>query len=69
MSKREHGRKWDGKSRIPDDTYRKNWNDIFGKKQYNDFDSFDPHWSKSHKEEEKLDPETQEYLDSLKKKI
>ena len=69
MSKRERGRKWDGKSRIPDDTYRKNWNDIFGKKkQYNDFDSFDPHWSKSYKEEE-LDPETQEYVDSLKDKI
>jgi len=69
MSKRERGRKWDGKSRIPDDTYRKNWNDIFGKKkQYNDFDSFDPHWSKSYKEEE-LDPETQEYVDSLKEKI
>ena len=69
MSKRERGRKWDGKSRIPDDTYRKNWNDIFGKKkQYNDFDSFDPHWSKSYKEEE-LDPETQEYLESLKDKI
>ena len=68
MSK-ERGRKWDGKSRIPDDTYRKNWNDIFGKKkQYNDFDSFDPHWSKSYKEEE-LDPETQEYLESLKDKI
>lgn len=63
----ERGRKWDGKSRIPDDTYRKNWNDIFGKKQYNDFDSFDPHWSKSYKEE--LDPETQEYVDSLKDKI
>ena len=52
MSKRERGRKWDGKSRIPDDTYRKNWNDIFGKK-----------------EEEELDPETQEYVDSLKDKI
>ncbi len=52
MSKKEHGRKWDGVSRIPDDTYRKNWNDIFGKK-----------------EEEELDPETQEYVDSLKEKI
>lgn len=29
---RERGRKWDGVSRIPDDTYRKNWEDIFGKK-------------------------------------
>ena len=52
MADREHGRKWDGKSRIPDDTYRKNWNDIFGKKK-----------------EEELDPETQEYVDSLKEKI
>ena len=73
MADREHGRKWDGKSRIPDDTYRKNWNDIFGKKkQYNDFDSFDSNWSTSFKEvkkEEELDPETQEYVDSLKEKI
>ena len=30
---REKGRKWDGKSRIPDDTYRNNWNDIFGSKK------------------------------------
>jgi len=29
---REKGRKWDGVSRIPDDTYRKNWEAIFGKK-------------------------------------
>ena len=38
-------------------------------KQYNDFDSFDPDWSKSYKEEEELDSETQEYVDSLKEKI
>ena len=74
MADREKGRKWDGRSRIPDDTYRKNWEDIFNcteekkKKHYNDFDSFDPHWSKSYKEEE-LDPETQEYVDSLKEKL
>jgi len=28
---REKGRKWDGVSRVPDDTYRKNWEEIFGK--------------------------------------
>tara|TARA_R110000744_G_scaffold162160_1_gene278762 strand:+ start:189 stop:485 length:297 start_codon:yes stop_codon:yes gene_type:complete len=39
-----------------------------GEKQYDDFDSFDPDWSKSYKEEE-LDPETQKYVDSLKDKI
>jgi len=33
MSTRQKGKKWDGVSRVPDDTYRKNWEDIFGKKQ------------------------------------
>jgi hypothetical protein len=35
MSKkeRESGRKWDGVSRISNDTYKKNWNDIFGEKE------------------------------------
>ena len=29
----EQGRKWDGKSRIPTDTYKKNFDEIFGKKE------------------------------------
>ena len=29
---KEKGRQWDGKSRPSDDTYRKRWNEIFGKK-------------------------------------
>ena len=33
MSKRESGRKWDGKSRISNDNYRKRWNEIFNKKK------------------------------------
>ena len=33
MSKRESGRKWDGKSRISNDNYRKRWNEIFNKPQ------------------------------------
>ena len=28
---KENGRKWDGKSRISNDTYRKRWNEIFNK--------------------------------------
>ena len=28
----EKGRKWDGKSRVSNDTYRERWNDIFEKK-------------------------------------
>ncbi len=30
---KESGRKWDGKSRISNDNYRKRWNEIFGRKE------------------------------------
>ena len=33
MSQNEKGRKWDGKSRISNDVYRKNFNEIFGVKE------------------------------------
>jgi|TARA_Y100000015_G_C2361426_1_gene75422 hypothetical protein len=33
MSQKEKGRKWDGKSRISNDLYRKNFNKIFGVKE------------------------------------
>ena len=32
MSKKEKGRKWDGRSRVSNDLYRKNFEIIFGKK-------------------------------------
>ena len=32
MKKREKGRKWDGRSRISNEQYKRNWNDIFGEK-------------------------------------
>ena len=32
MSKKEKGRKWDGKSRVSNDLYRKRWDEIFKKK-------------------------------------
>ena len=32
MKKREKGRKWDGRSRISTNQYKKNWDDIFGEK-------------------------------------
>ena len=32
MSK-EKGRKWDGKSRVSNDNYRKRWNEIFKKQE------------------------------------
>jgi hypothetical protein len=30
---KEKGRQWDGKSRPSDDTYRKRWTEIFGKRE------------------------------------
>jgi len=33
MDKKEKGRKWDGKSRISNKVYRKNFDEIFGKKE------------------------------------
>ena len=32
MRKREKGKKWDGRSRISTDQYKRNWDDIFGNK-------------------------------------
>ena len=70
MSKREYGRKWDGVSRIPDDTYRKNWNNIFGQKEKTESEKLQENLEPiANNKEEELDPETQEYVDSLKEKI
>ena len=30
---KEKGRQWDGKSRVSNETYRQNWNDIFKKEK------------------------------------
>ena len=35
-SEKSKGRKWDGKSRVSNDTYRKNYNKIFRKKSQPD---------------------------------
>ena len=32
MSKKPKGKKWDGKSRVSNDLYRKNWDEIFKKR-------------------------------------
>ena len=70
MADKEHGRKWDGVSRIPDDTYRQNWNNIFGKKEKTESEKLQENLEPiANNKEEELDPETQEYLESLKDKI
>ena len=34
MSKKAKGKKWDGKSRVSTDLYRKRWDEIFKKKSH-----------------------------------
>ena len=70
MADREHGRKWDGVSRVPDDTYRQNWNNIFGQKEKTESEKLQDNLEPiTNNKEEELDPETQEYVNSLKEKL
>jgi len=39
-NKKESGRKWDGRSRIPTDHYRKRWDEIFKKRVMDGKDPF-----------------------------
>jgi len=66
MSKKEKGRKWDGKSRVSTDLYRQRWKDIFGK----DADLFDKVTDdNAEKFVHNQDKENEEYLKELKKKL
>jgi hypothetical protein len=38
--KKDKGRKWDGKSRVSNDLYRKNWDEIFKKRVMEGEDPF-----------------------------
>ena len=40
MTEKTKGRKWDGKSRVSNDLYRKNWDEIFKKKVMEGEDPF-----------------------------
>ena len=40
MSTNSKGRKWDGKSRVSNDKYRKNWDEIFKKRVMEGEDPF-----------------------------
>jgi hypothetical protein len=48
MSKKDKGRKWDGKSRVSTDLYRKRWNEIFKKNDPDQADQPDPNWIKGY---------------------
>ena len=44
MSKKEKGKKWDGKSRVSNDLYLKNFEIIFGKKINKDKEELDGYY-------------------------
>ena len=58
-NKKDAGRKWDGKSRVSNDLYRKRYNEIFKKVTDDNAEKF------VHNQ----DKENEEYLKKLKKKL
>ena len=58
-NKKDAGRKWDGKSRVSNDLYRKRYNEIFKKVTDDNAENF------VHNQ----DKENEEYLKELKKKL
>ena len=58
-NKKDAGRKWDGKSRVSNDLYRKRYNEIFKKLTDDNAEKF------VHNQ----DKENEEYLKELKKKL
>jgi len=48
------GRKWDGKSRVSNDLYRKRWDEIFKKRHP---DEHDPNWVKGYNKWKKKNEE------------
>ena len=61
-NKKDKGRKWDGKSRVSNDLYRKRYNEIFKKVT-------DDNAAEMMLKSETLDLEAAEYLKELKKKL
>ena len=53
MSKNSKGTKWDGKSRVSNDLYRKNFNEIFGKKEQEELNESYQQSLKNKKDREK----------------
>jgi len=53
MVNNKKGFKWDGKTRVSNETYRKNFNEIFGKKEQDELDESYKQSLKNKKEREK----------------
>ena len=54
MSKKSKGQKWDGKSRVSNDLYRKRYDEIFGKKEQDELKESYEQSLRSKKEREEL---------------
>ena len=52
-TKKEKGRQWDGVSRPSNDTYAKNWHEIFGKKKQDELDESFEQSKKNRRERQK----------------
>jgi hypothetical protein len=56
---------WDGKSRVSNDTYRKRWHDIFGKKEIDELDESLKQSKRNRQERE----DNEAYLKEIKNKL
>tara|TARA_B110000037_G_scaffold55630_1_gene68082 strand:- start:387 stop:587 length:201 start_codon:yes stop_codon:yes gene_type:complete len=56
---------WDGKSRVSNDTYRKRWNEIFGKKEIDELDESLKQSKRNRQERE----DNEAYLKEIKNKL
>ena len=54
MSTKDKGKKWDGESRVSNDLYRKNFDEIFGKKEQDELKESYEQSKKAKKEREEL---------------
>ena len=54
MSTKDKGKKWDGKSRVSNDLYRKNFDEIFGKKEQDELKESYEQSKKAKKDREEL---------------
>ena len=54
MSKKSKGQKWDGKSRVSNDLYRKRYDEIFGKKEQDELKESYEQSKRAKKEREEL---------------
>ena len=69
--KKNKGRKWDGKSRVSNDLYRKNWDEIFKKRVMEGEDPFmkeQDELKESYEQSKRAKEEREELLKEIEKR-